>query len=217
MSPRNADRHEPDDLDITQAMRARREELGLSVSQMSKRAGVSAQTWRNYEAGRSRVRADKQDSVWDALGWEPPSPWSALRAMTGTRQGGSEQRPQQSKSGRSRPDPGPLGLIDEMDDDEGFVIDDIEDAVKALLDPSGLLDELAQEDAEALHIPDWDGISTGLATGCSPRLAGMLGERAAVTRYVGWQGKAGRDARAGGGPLLRPGRLPLRPLAGGGP
>ena len=198
-------------------MRARREELGLSVSQMSKHAGVSAQTRRNYEAGRSRVRADKQDSVWDALGWEPPSPWSALRAMTGTRRGGSEQRPRQSKSGRSRPDPGPLGLIDEMDD-EGFVIDDdIEDAVKALLNPSGLLGELAQEDAEALHIPDWDGISTGLATGCSPRLAGMLGERAAVTRYVGWQGKAGRDARAGGGPLLRPGRLPLRPLAGGGP
>ena len=160
-------------------MRARREELGLSVSQMSERAGVSAQTRRSYESGRSRVRADKQDSVWDALGWEPPFPWSALRAMTGTRQGGSEQRPQQSKSGRSRPDPGPLGLIDEMDD-EGFVIDDdIEDAVKALLNPSGLLGELAQEDAEALHLPDWDGISTGLATGCSPRLAGMLGQRAA--------------------------------------
>ena len=182
MSPRNADHPEPDDLDITQAMRARREELGLSVSQMSKRAGVSAQTWRNYEAGRSRVRADKQDSVWDALGWEPPSPWSALRAMTGTKPGRdrSEQRPRQSTSGRSRPDPGPLGLIDEMDDDEGFVIDDdSEDAVKALLDPSGLLDELAQEDAEALHIPDWDGISTGLAAGYSPRLAGRLGQGAA--------------------------------------
>ena len=179
MSPRNADRHEPDDPDITRAMRARREELGLSVSQMSKRAGVSAQTWRSYEAGRSRVRADKQDSVWDALGWEPPSPWSALRAMTGTRRGGSEQRPRQSKSGRSRPDPGPLGLIDEMDD-EGFVIDDdIEDAVKALLDPSGRLDELVQEDAEALHLPGWDEIPTGLATGCSPRLAGMLGQGAA--------------------------------------
>ena len=77
MSPRNADHHEPDDPDIAQAMRARREELGLSVSQMSERAGVSAQTWRNYESGRSRVRADKQDSVWDALGWELPSPWSA--------------------------------------------------------------------------------------------------------------------------------------------
>ena len=61
MSPRSADRHEPDDPDIVQVMRARREELGLSVSQMSER----------------RVRADKQDSVWDALGWELPSPWSA--------------------------------------------------------------------------------------------------------------------------------------------
>ena len=181
MSPRNADHPEPDDPDIVQVMRARREELGLSVSQMSERAGVSAQTWRNYEAGRSRVRADKQDSVWDALGWESPSPWSALRAMTGTKpgRGGSEQRPQQSTSGRSRPDPGPLGLIDEMDD-EGFVIDDgSEDAVKALLDPSGLLDELAQEDAEALHLPGWDEILTGLAAGYSPRLAGMLGQRAA--------------------------------------
>jgi len=77
LSPRSADRHEPDDPDIVQVMRARREELGLSVSQMSERAGVSAQTWRSYEAGRSRVRADKQDSVWDALGWELPSPWSA--------------------------------------------------------------------------------------------------------------------------------------------
>ena len=77
MSPRNADRHEPDAPDIVQATRARREELGLSVSQMSERAGVSARTWRSYEAGRSRVRADKQDSVWDALGWELPSPWSA--------------------------------------------------------------------------------------------------------------------------------------------
>ena len=133
------------------------------------------------------MRADKQDSVWDALGWEPPFPWSALRAMMGTKsgRGGSEQKPQQDKHqqggpGRSRPDPGPLGLIDEMDDDEGFVIDDdSEDAVKALLDPSGLLDELAQEDAEALHIPDWDEILTGLAAGYSPRLAGMLGQRAA--------------------------------------
>ena len=99
--------------------------------------------------------------------------------MMGARQGGSEQRPQQSKSEWSRPDPGPLGLIDEMDD-EGFVIDDdIEDAVKALLNPSGLLGELAQEDAEALHLPGWDEIPTGLAAGYSPRLAGMLGQGAA--------------------------------------
>ena len=123
MSPRNADHHEPDDPDITQAMRARREELGLSVSQMSERAGVSAQTWRNYESGRSRVRADKQDSVWDALGWEPPSPWSALRAMMGTKSGQkrSGQKPQQNKPqrdrpGRGGPGPEPFGLTGEMDD-----------------------------------------------------------------------------------------------------
>ncbi|WP_311471551.1 helix-turn-helix transcriptional regulator [uncultured Actinomyces sp.] len=188
MSPRNADHHEPDDPDIAQTMRARREELGLSVSQMSKRAGVSVQTWRNYESGRSRVRADKQDSVWDALGWESPSPWSALRAMTGTKSGhgGSEQKPQQNRHqqggpGRSRPGPELLGLIDEMDDDEELVIgddDDIEGAVRAILGSSGLLDELAQG-AETLHLPGWDEIPTELAAGYSPRLAGMLGEKAA--------------------------------------
>ena len=79
MSPRNADHHEPDDPDIAQAMRARREELGLSVSQMSERAGVSAQTWRNYESGRSRVRADKQDTSGppSAGSSRPPGPRSA--------------------------------------------------------------------------------------------------------------------------------------------
>ena len=187
MSPRNADHHEPDDPDIAQAMRARREELGLSVSQMSERAGVSAQTWRNYESGRSRVRADKQDSVWDALGWEPPSPWSALRAMMGTKSGQkrSGQKPQQNKPqrdrpGRDRPGPEPFGLTGEMDDDGGIVIDDddIEGAVRAILGSSGLLDELAQG-AEALHLPGWDEIPTELAAGYSPRLAGMLGEKAA--------------------------------------
>lgn len=103
MSPRNADRHEPDDPDITRAMRARREELGLSVSQMSKHAGVSAQTRRNYEAGRSRVRADKQDSVWDAFGWEPPSPWSALRAMMGPGGAGRSRDPGRARPGGAGP------------------------------------------------------------------------------------------------------------------
>ena len=184
MSPRNADHHEPDDPDIARAMRARREELGLSVPQMSKRAGVSEQTWRNYESGRSRVRADKQDSVWEALGWEPPSPWSALRAMTGTKsgRGGSEQKPRQGRSGRDRLSPELLGLIDEMDDDDEELVigddDDIEGAVRAILGSSGLLDELAQG-AETLHLPGWDEIPTELAAGYSPRLAGMLGEKAA--------------------------------------
>ena len=175
MSPRNADHHEPDDPDIARAMRARREELGMSVPQMSKRAGVSEQTWRNYESGRSRVRTDKQDGVWEALGWEPPSPWSVLRSMmgTGSGRGRSEQRAKQG-----RPAPEPLGPI-EVDDDEGVIDDDdIEGAVRAILGSSGLLDELAQG-AEALHLPGWDEIPTELAAGYSPRLAGMLGEKAA--------------------------------------
>ena len=176
MSPRNADHHEPDDPDIARAMRARREELGMSVPQMSKRAGVSEQTWRNYESGRSRVRTDKQDGVWEALGWEPPSPWSVLRSMmgTGSGRGRSEQRAKQG-----RPAPEPLGPI-EVDDDEELVIDDddIEGAVRAILGSSGLLDELAQG-AETLHLPGWDEIPTELAAGYSPRLAGMLGEKAA--------------------------------------
>jgi len=190
LSPRNADHHEPDDPDIAQTMRARREELGLSVSQMSKRAGVSVQTWRNYESGRSRVRADKQDSVWDALGWESPSPWSALRAMTGTKsgRGGSEQKPRQGRSGRDRLSPELLGLIDEMDDDEELVIgddDDIEGAVRAILGSSGLIDELTQESVQGLQIPEWDYIPTDLAAGYSPRLVGMLGEKAARCFAVG--------------------------------
>ena len=175
MSPRNADHHEPDDPDIARAMRARREELGMSVPQMSKRAGVSEQTWRNYESGRSRVRTDKQDGVWEALGWEPPSPWSVLRSMmgTGSGRGRSEQRAKQGG-----PAPEPLGPI-EVDDDEDVIDDDdIEGAVRAILGSSGLLDELAQG-AETLHLPGWDEIPTELAAGYSPRLAGMLGEKAA--------------------------------------
>ena len=182
MSPRNADHHEPDDPDIARAMRARREELGLSVPQMSKRAGVSEQTWRNYESGRSRVRADKQDSVWEALGWEPPSPWSVLRSMmgTGSGRGRSEQRAKQG-----RPAPEPLGPI-EVDDDEGVIDDDdIEGAVRAILGSSGLIDELTQESVQGLQIPEWDYIPTDLAAGYSPRLVGMLGEKAARCFAVG--------------------------------
>ena len=137
--------------------------------------------------------------------------------MTGTKpgRGGSEQRPQQSTSGRSRPDPGPLGLIDEMDD-EGFVIDDdSEDAVKALLDPSGLLDELAQEDAEALHIPDWDEILTGLAAGYSPRLAGMLGQgRPSPAMWAGRGRLAGMLGQGRPSPAMWAGRGRLAGMLG---
>ena len=110
------------------------------------------------------------------------SPWSALRAMMGTKSGQkrSGQKPQQNKPQRNRPGPEPFGLTGEMDDDGGIVIDDddIEGAVRAILGSSGLLDELAQG-AEALHLPGWDEIPTELTAGYSPRLAGMLGEKAA--------------------------------------
>jgi len=65
--------HEPDDPDIAVAMRARREELGLSIQEMARHAEVSEQSWRNYEQGRTRVREDKQPAVWRALGWEWPN------------------------------------------------------------------------------------------------------------------------------------------------
>ena len=65
--------HEPDDPDIAVAMRARREELGLSIQEMARYAEVSEQSWRNYEQGRTRVREDKQPAVWRALGWEWPN------------------------------------------------------------------------------------------------------------------------------------------------
>ncbi|WP_316670557.1 helix-turn-helix domain-containing protein [uncultured Propionibacterium sp.] len=80
MSRKNTtpEHHEPDDPDIAEAMRARREELGLSMPEISGRAGVSEQTWRNYESGRTRVRSDKQLRVWEALQWEPPVVWSGL-------------------------------------------------------------------------------------------------------------------------------------------
>ena len=47
-------------------------ELGLSVAEAASRSGVSEQTWRNYEAGRTTVRGDKQPGVWDTLEWEIP-------------------------------------------------------------------------------------------------------------------------------------------------
>ena len=64
--------HDPYDDDIEAEIRARRLELGLSVAEAASRSGVSEQTWRNYEAGRTTVRGDKQPGVWDTLEWEIP-------------------------------------------------------------------------------------------------------------------------------------------------
>ncbi len=74
--------HDPYDPAIGEDMRDRRRQLGLSVQQMAQLAGVTEQTWRNYEAGRTQVRGDKQEQVWDALGWHLPT-WEERIALTG--------------------------------------------------------------------------------------------------------------------------------------
>ena len=63
--------HHPDEPHLAQAIRRRREELGDPIPEIASRAGVSAQTWRNYENGHTRVRRDKVRGVWAALGWPP--------------------------------------------------------------------------------------------------------------------------------------------------
>lgn len=50
-------------------IRKRREELGLSVTDMSKKCGIAEKTWYRYEAGEP-IRADKVDRVLAALRWK---------------------------------------------------------------------------------------------------------------------------------------------------
>ncbi len=58
------------DPDLPRRIHGRREELGVSLAAMARRAGVSDQTWRNYESGRTSPRFDKAPRVWAALGWK---------------------------------------------------------------------------------------------------------------------------------------------------
>lgn len=50
------------------ALRSRRTELGLTIEEMARAAGVGSETWRRYEAGAS-IRADKVGGVCRALRW----------------------------------------------------------------------------------------------------------------------------------------------------
>lgn len=175
--------HEPDDLDIAQAMRARRLELGLDVPQMARAAGVTVPTWRNYEAGRTQVRSDKQAAVWDALGWEPPTPWYARVPRPW-------DLPPSGSFGW-----GPGSSYSLVDDEP---TDGLADAMRTVLAaagydggaPSGAgpddeYDADRTDDAEALGIPPWDDIPEVLARTYSPLLARTLDERAARCFAVG--------------------------------
>ena len=51
------------------AMRARREELGMTVEQAANRAHVGQKTWSRYESGES-IRNDKIKGVCASLGWK---------------------------------------------------------------------------------------------------------------------------------------------------
>ncbi|MDO4901574.1 DNA-binding transcriptional regulator [Actinomyces sp.] len=176
MSPRrkNDDRHEPDDPDIAQAMRERRQELGLSVSAMAARAGVSEQTWRNYEYGRTQVRGDKQMGVWEALEWEPPTHWKDLSGLRAILQGGATSA---GLGGAMPMGPGSFGAGFDGPGFGGPGFDIPDEAYDAF---DGLdAEDLAAQAAAELPIPDWDDIPTVLSEVYSQQLARTLGEDAA--------------------------------------
>lgn len=54
--------------DMGKKIKARRNELGLTIEEASSRAGVGAKTWCRYEAGES-IRKDKCKGICKALNW----------------------------------------------------------------------------------------------------------------------------------------------------
>lgn len=55
--------------ELGERIRSRRDELGLTVEQAARRAGVGTKTWARYELGES-IRTDKVRGVCAALGWK---------------------------------------------------------------------------------------------------------------------------------------------------
>lgn len=55
---------------IAQAIRQRREALGLSQDDAAQRAGLSVSTWRNAESGRTKLAQPTRERIEDALEWE---------------------------------------------------------------------------------------------------------------------------------------------------
>lgn len=53
---------------LSEAIRSRRHELGLTIEEAASRAGIGTKTWCRYEAGES-IRQDKAKGVCKALNW----------------------------------------------------------------------------------------------------------------------------------------------------
>lgn len=57
------------DEELAKAIRARRNEIGLTIEQAALKAGVSTKTWSRYEMGAS-IRVDKYKGLCKVLGWK---------------------------------------------------------------------------------------------------------------------------------------------------
>ncbi|MFC7582015.1 helix-turn-helix transcriptional regulator [Schaalia naturae] len=151
--------------DLPARFRARREELGLTLTAMAQRAGVSDQTWRNYETGRTAPRDDKAPRIWAALGWKLvwPDPWEELL------------RPDEWGRRGRRPS--------WLEDPDG-------DVASFLANPDGSINvdrvrEFAASTGVAQGLPDWDQEPEAWENSYSPLLAGTLGVEAARTFALG--------------------------------